>query len=221
MKSTKHRQDRVLRIASHVIGLLPLTQIGFAYFTNTLTVNPIQDLTLRTGKAALIMLMLSLAATPIQIVFKFNPVLKTRRTMGLYAFFYAAIHFLIFLVLDYGLNLTYILEAVFEKRYALVGFAAFLILLPLAITSTKGWKRRLKKNWIKLHRWIYLAGFLVIVHYVWLVKSDIREPLAWGVMLTLFLVLRSPAVRAVFRNNPSRRGRPSETAIPDAQHENS
>ena len=95
MKATKLRQDRILRVASHAIGLTPVTQMAWAYFNNTLTINPIQDLTLRTGKAALIMLMLSLAATPIKIVLRFTPVLKTRRTMGLYAFFYASIHFLI------------------------------------------------------------------------------------------------------------------------------
>ncbi len=190
----------MLRLLSHLIGLTPLALILWAFLTNSLTVNPIQDLTLRTGKAALIMLMITLAITPVQIVFKFNAALKARRTMGLYAFFYALGHFLIFVVVDYGLNWGLIQEAIFEKRYALVGFAAFLILLPLAITSTRGWQRRLRKNWKRLHSGIYLAAILVIVHYVWLVKSDIRQPLAWGVLLILLLLIRHPSVREVFRN---------------------
>jgi sulfoxide reductase heme-binding subunit YedZ len=165
------------------------------WFNNNLTVNPIQALQLRTGKYALVLLILSLACTPLNTVFGFRQALKVRRPLGLYAFFYASLHFLIFIGLDYQFNWDLILEATFEKRYALVGFAAGLILLSLAITSTKGWKKRLGKTWSRLHKFVYLAGLLVIVHYVWLVKSDIRIPLLYGALVVILLILRIPVVR--------------------------
>jgi len=185
-----------LRIAVHAGSLfIPLAILASDYVQGRLTVNPIQAVTLRTGKFALILLVLSLACTPINTVFGFKPALKVRRALGLYAFLYAALHFLIFVGLDYGFDLALLKEAIFEKRYALVGFAAGLILLSLAITSTKGWMKRLGQQWRKLHQWVYLAGLLVIVHYVWLVKADKREPLAYGAMVGLLLVLRIPHVR--------------------------
>ena len=141
------------------------------------------------------MLILSLACTPINTLFGFRQVLKVRRPLGLYAFFYASLHFLIFVGLDYTFNLTLIEEAIFEKRFAVVGFTAFLILLPLAITSTRGWMKRLGKNWTRLHKFIYLAGILVIVHYVWLVKSDIRIPLLYGAIVAVLLIARIRVIR--------------------------
>jgi methionine sulfoxide reductase heme-binding subunit len=128
-------------------------------------------------------------------VFGFRPALKVRRALGLYAFLYAAIHFGIFIGLDYGFDLRLVGLELAEKRYILVGAAALLILLPLAITSTKGWQRRLGKAWKTLHRWVYLAGVLVIFHYIWVQKSDIREPVVWGAILGVLLLLRVPAIR--------------------------
>jgi sulfoxide reductase heme-binding subunit YedZ len=128
-------------------------------------------------------------------ILDYNPILKTRRPLGLYAFFYAGLHFLIFIWLDYGLNWDFIKDGFLEKPFALVGFAAFTILLVLALTSTNGWKRRLGKTWKKVHKWVYAAGLLVIVHYVWVVKSDYREPLIWGALMGLLLLLRIPAIK--------------------------
>jgi sulfoxide reductase heme-binding subunit YedZ len=192
-----------LRILTHVGALTPLAWLVWDYWFNNLTVNPIQDITFRTGKPALILLVLSLACTPVNMLFGFKQVLPLRKPLGLYAFMYVCLHFLTFVGLDYGFDWSLLYEAIFEKRYALVGFAAFLILLPLAITSTQGWMRRLGKNWKRLHRWVYLVGILAVVHYVWLVKSDIREPLLYGAAVVLLLCLRLPAVRkpiANFRN---------------------
>jgi sulfoxide reductase heme-binding subunit YedZ len=184
-----------LRITVHVGVLIPLAVLIWGYFNNQLTVNPIQAITLRTGKTALILLVLSLACTPANTLLGFRPALKVRRALGLYAFLYAALHFIVFVGLDYGFDPVLLKEAIFEKRYALVGFAAFLILLPLAITSTKGWMKRLGRIWKTLHRWVYLAALLVIVHFVWLVKADIREPLIYGAIVLLLLVMRIPPVR--------------------------
>jgi sulfoxide reductase heme-binding subunit YedZ len=178
----------------HIGALVPLLYLLWDYVTHRLSVNPIQDITLRTGKDALVLLVLSLACTPAQML-GFREVVKVRRALGLYAFLYVSLHLLAFVWLDYGLDLGLIYEAIFEKRYALVGFMAFLILLPLAVTSTKGWQKRLGKNWKRLHRCVYVAGGLAIVHYIWLVKSDIRQPLAYGAVVALLLLVRIPAVR--------------------------
>lgn len=197
--------DRLPRLSSfqilvHLASLAPLVVMIFDYFRDNLTVNPIQELTFRTGKTALVLLILSLACTPLNTVFKFRGALKVRRALGLYTFFYASLHFLTFVGLDYGFDLSLIREAIFEKRYALVGFSAYLILLPMALTSTKAWMRRLGKDWKRLHKFVYLAAALVIVHYLWLVKSDIRDPLAYGLAVALLLVARIPAVRRSLSN---------------------
>jgi sulfoxide reductase heme-binding subunit YedZ len=183
------------QIAVHIGSLIPLALLLWDYFADNLTVNPIQDITFRTGKAALVLLVLSLACTPLNAVFGFKAALKVRRALGLYAFLYVCLHFLTFIGLDYGFDLGLIYEAIFEKRYALVGFAAFLILLPLAITSMQWWMKRLGKNWKRLHRLVYVAGLLAVVHYVWLVKSDIREPLTYGAVVVLLLIARIPAFK--------------------------
>ena len=183
------------QILVHVGSLVPLALLIWDAITDNLTVNPIQDITFRTGKAALVLLVLSLACTPLNTVFGFREALKVRRALGLYAFLYVSLHFLIFIGLDYTFDLSLIREAIVEKRYALMGFAAFLTLLPLALTSTKGWQKRLGKTWRALHRWVYLAGILAVIHFVWLVKSDIREPLAYGAVVLLLLILRIPIIR--------------------------
>ncbi|MBK9712278.1 MAG: sulfoxide reductase heme-binding subunit YedZ [Kouleothrix sp.] len=184
-----------LRVATHIGALVPFVVLIWDFLNNQLTANPIQEATFRTGKTALILLALSLACTPLNTVFGLKQVLPLRRPLGLYAFFYVCVHLLIFAVVDYGLDLELIQQAIVEKRYVLVGFTAFLLLLPLAVTSTKGWMRRLGKRWKKLHRLVYLAAPLAVVHFVWLVKADIREPLTYGAAVAALLLLRTPRVR--------------------------
>lgn len=189
-----------LRVLVHIGALVPLAVIIWYAFTGHLTANPIQDVTFRTGKTALILLLLSLLCTPLNILFGLKAVLPLRRPLGLYAFFYVCLHLFIFAVLDYGLDLQLIQQVIVEKRYVLVGFAAFLLLLPLALTSTKGWMRRLGKRWKPLHRLVYLAALLVIIHFIWLVKADIREPLLYGAILLVLLALRLAPVRRALTN---------------------
>ena len=184
-----------LPILIHVGALLPLARLIWNFFHDQLTANPIQYITFQTGKSALVLLVLALACTPLNTIFELKRVVGLRKTLGLYAFLYATLHFLTFVGLDYQFDPELLKEAIFKKRYALVGFAAFLSLLPLAITSTKGWMRRLGKNWKRLHRLIYLAALLAVIHFVWLVKSDIREPLAYGAVVLLLLALRLKAIR--------------------------
>ena len=184
------------QIFVHIVALLPLVILIIDALRGNLTYNPIQAATLRTGKTAMILLVASLACTPVNTVFGFTPAIKVRRALGLYAFLYALVHFSIYVGVDYGFDLQLILLELSEKRYVLVGFAAFLILLPLAITSTKGWQRRMKKNWKKLHRWIYAAGILVMFHFIWVQKSDISQPLIWAGIMAVLLILRIPRVRS-------------------------
>ncbi len=196
-----------------VAGLIPLAWLVFDALAGNLTANPIQAVEQRTGRYALYLLIASLACTPLNTVTGWKPVLRWRRPLGLYAFLYALIHFLTFLGLDYGFNLGLIWADVAGKRYIFVGAAAFIILLLLALTSTKGWQRRLKKAWIRLHRWVYVAGGLVIVHYVWSVKADIRPPLAWGAVIVLLLMLRLPPVKRWFVGRRARRKMPQSQTL--------
>ena len=188
-----------LQILVHVAALLPLAWLVWDYWQGLFIVDPVQEITTRTGRAALILLILSLACTPIHTIFGFKQVLRLRRPLGLYAFMYAGLHFLTFVGLDYGFDLDLIALDVLDQRYVLVGFASGLFLLLLAMTSTRGWQKRLGKNWKRLHRLAYLAGILAIVHFMWLVK-DIREPLRYGAVVTLLLIVRIPIVRRAVGN---------------------
>jgi methionine sulfoxide reductase heme-binding subunit len=181
-----------------IAGLIPLAWLVFSALAHNLTVNPIQAVEQRTGRYALYLLIASLACTPLVTISGWSVPLRWRRALGLYAFMYALIHFLTFLGLDYGFDLGLIWADVAGKRYIIVGAMAFIILLLLALTSTKGWKRRLKKTWIRLHRWVYVVGGLVIVHYTWSVKADTRPPLAWGAVIALLLLLRLPSIKRWF-----------------------
>src|SRR5262245_48372222 len=187
-----------LQIIAHLGAMAPLAVMIWDGAHHHLTVNPIQELTFRTGKTALVLLVLSLCCTPLNSIFGFHAAIKVRRPLGVYAFLYVVGHLSIFL-LDYNFDPSMLYDAIFEKRYALVGFSAFLILLPLALTSTKGWQKRLGKNWTRLHKWVYLAAVLVIIHFIWLVKADYREPLEFGAGVAALLIVRIPAVKHVMR----------------------
>lgn len=184
-----------LRVLVHIGALVPFALLIWDFAHNQLTVNPIQEITARTGKTALVLLVLSLTCTPLNTLLGLKQLLPLRRPLGLYAFAYVCLHLLTFLVLDYGLDPTLIGEAISEKRYVLVGFTAFVLLVPLAITSTKGWMGRLGKRWKLLHRLVYVAVALAVLHFVWLVKADIREPLLYGAAVATLLALRIPLIR--------------------------
>lgn len=206
----RERWPQIIRVVVHVGAWFPIIHMLFDGLTDNLTVNPIQEITHRTGWDALVLLTLSLVCTPAAGLLGWKWVLPLRRTLGLYAFMYAAIHLLIFAVLDFQLDITLIGLEITEKRYIIVGFAAFLLLLPLAITSTRGWMRRLGKNWKRLHRLVYIAAPLAVFHFAWLVKTDIRIPALFGVIVALLLALRLPFIRRSLatRRVRSRAGQP-------------
>ena len=156
----KRTQIRLLKIITHVAALIPLLIMIWDYFDGGLGPDIIRELTLRTGKSALTLLVLSLAVTPLILLINWKQLQPLRKLLGLYAFLYVAIHLLIFLWLDYLFDPDLIREAIFQKRYALVGFLAFLILLPLALTSTSWAQRKLGKRWRALHvGFIWLASW--------------------------------------------------------------
>jgi sulfoxide reductase heme-binding subunit YedZ len=156
-------------------------------------------MTTRTGRLALAFLLLSLACTPVNILLGYKKVLRLRRPLGLYAFVFAALHFLIFAGLDYGFDLDLLGLAILDQRFVLAGTAAFVILLPLALTSSKGWQRRLRKNWKRLHKLVYLSAALVIVHFMWLSK-DPQQPRRYGIILALLLAMRIPFIKNALLN---------------------
>jgi methionine sulfoxide reductase heme-binding subunit len=191
-----------LQVAMHVYAWSALVHILFDFITGNISPNPIQELQQRTGRHAITLLVLSLACTPLNTIFKWPELIKRRRALGLYAFMYASIHVLIFVDLDYGLAWSLIIQTIFEKPYIIVGVISFLLLIPLAFTSFDVWKMRLKKNWKRLHQMIYLIAPLVVLHYAWSKKGDffslqgeIIRPLIYGVIVLLLLAFRIPQVR--------------------------
>lgn len=221
--SAKYVRQNWPRIAAHLAAWGLITWLTWAFFSGNLTVNPIQAVVQRTGKFALIFLVLSLACTPLNTLSGYSPVLKARRTLGLYAFFFATIHYLSVIGLDYGFNLALVLAEIGEKPYIWLGFSALLILTALAATSFRWWMKRLGKNWKRLHRFVYLAAGLVVVHYAWSVKGDllslqgdILQPLAFGIVVILLLLVRLPALRRRANNLHYRLARRLERTAPHA-----
>lgn len=191
----KKTLQRILKLAVHIGALIPLALMIWDYTQGNLGAEPIREITLRTGKTAIVLLMLTLAVTPAHIWFGWKQIIPLRRLLGIYTFFYAALHLIIFLWLDYLLDPQLIIEALFSKWYALIGLAAFLIMLPLAVTSTRAAMRRLGKKWKSLHKWVYLAGVLAVLHYLLLVKNAYTEPLIFAAVLTLLLLTRVKPIK--------------------------
>lgn len=189
------RRNR-LWLAANVAALWPLLWLAWDWWFDNLSIDPLDDFTNRTGTAALLLLLASLAVTPVNTITGWRQVLTLRKTLGLYAFFYATLHLLVFVGLDYGFSLRFILlDGLPTKPYIVVGLAALLILLPLALTSTRGWMKRLGRNWKRLHRLVYAAGILAVVHYLWVAKVAFGKPVIYAGVLALLLVLRMPIVR--------------------------
>lgn len=196
------RKGLWLRWIVHFLGIWPLVSIGWAAWTGGLSVNPIQDVEQRLGRAALYFLIASLAITPLTTLTGWRFLPLRRRALGLYAFLYASLHFAVFVALDYGFDLAEILRLTAEKPFILVGFSAGLLLVPLAVTSFDYFIHRMGKRWKQLHRLVYVIAPLVILHYAWAKKGtlfalrgDIFQPLLWGLLFILLMVLRLPAIR--------------------------
>jgi len=170
--------------------LIPFVLILWDGFNNSLGAEPIQTLHFRTGDWALRFLLITLAMSPLQRLIKTPLPIRLRRMFGLYAFFYASFHLLVWLVLDQSLSIDNMLQDVPESPYIILGLFAYIMLIPLAITSTAGMMRRLGKLWVPLHGTIYLIATMGIVHFFWLTKLDYTEPLIYTALLLIFLMFR-------------------------------
>ncbi len=172
------------------MGLLPAAGLAWAALTDGLGANPIETLTHVTGEWALRLLLASLAITPLRRTFGWAALAPCRRTLGLLAFAYAAVHLSVYVGLDHFFAGLSIVEDVLERPYVTAGATAFLCLLPLAVTSTRGWQRRLGARWVRLHRLVYVAAGAAVVHHLWLVKADLRAPLLEAAVLAVLLGAR-------------------------------
>jgi sulfoxide reductase heme-binding subunit YedZ len=182
----------------HICSIIPFLVLAWDAFTNNLTVNPIQEITQRTGRTAIIWLVLSLACTPLNIIFGLRSFNQVRRPLGLYAAFYATLHFITFLILDYGLNLYLIWQTIIEKPYILLGVTGFLILALLTFTSTKKSMQTLGKKWSQLHRLVYLAAIILLLHFFMALKFINALAIAIAIVLAILLLIRIPIIRKFF-----------------------
>lgn len=185
-----------LKVLVWGVFLTPLVWLAYQVrFGDGLGANPIEAMTHVTGRWALGALLATLAVTPIRRLTGFNPLIKLRRLLGLWAFAYVSVHFGVYLFDQvYGWPLgtawEFVLEDIAERTYITAGFTAFVLLIPLAVTSTRGWIRRLGKRWQKLHRLVYVAGVLGVVHFYWKVKADTFWPLVAAALLAVFFGVR-------------------------------
>ncbi|MCZ6577003.1 MAG: sulfite oxidase heme-binding subunit YedZ [Acidiferrobacterales bacterium] len=190
-----------------VASLVPFALLVWDGVANNLGANPVEAIRLYTGDWTLRFLLITLAVTPLRRITGWNAMLRLRRMLGLFAFFYACLHFVSYIWLDQFFALDAIIEDVLDRPYITVGVASFLLLIPLAVTSTNGMVRRLgAKRWQRLHRLVYVIGIGGVIHFLWLVKSDISQPVIYGAVLALLLGYRVIwALRASARGKAARR----------------
>ena len=186
---------RLVKPAVFVASLVPAAWLVQGMITGDLGVNPAETLQLQTGRWALRFLLITLAITPIRRLFHWNVVIQYRRMLGLFAFFYATLHFASYIVLDQYFAFDAMMADVIKRPFITVGFAAFVLMIPLAVTSTKGWIRRLGRRWQVLHRLVYVSAICAVVHFIWKVKLVIGDPVLYAGILAVLLGYR--AVRMV------------------------
>src|SRR3954471_10708745 len=185
---SRSRLISIIKVAVFVSALLPLTWLVWKALNNDLGANPVEFVTHATGDWALILLLSSLAITPLRKIVKLPDLIRFRRMLGLYAFFYACLHLLTFAGLDHHFNWAEIVPDVYKRPFVTAGFTAWLLLVPLALTSTTWSIRKLGgKNWQRLHWLVYFSAIAAVVHYWWLVKKDITDPLIYGTILAVLL----------------------------------
>jgi len=176
------------------VFLLCLTPAGFLVwraFTDRLGANPLEELTHRTGDWTIYFLLITLSITPLRKLLKQPNLIRFRRMLGLFAFFYVCLHFLTYIVFDHFFDVSAMLKDVAQRPFITAGFTGFVLLIPLAITSTTGWIRRLGgKRWQMLHRLIYVTASAGVIHYYWLVKSDVTMPVRLGAILVFLFICR-------------------------------
>ena len=194
-----------------MLALLPLARLFWLGFNDDLTANPIEFIERSTGTWALICLMVALAMTPVRLISGISWPIQLRRMAGLFMFFYACLHFATYLWLDHWFDWNEISKHIIEHPYVLVGFSAFVLSIPLALTSNNAMMRLLGARWKRLHYSAYLIAILGVLHFWWLVKKDIREPLFYAIVLATLLGIR---IYYRYRKNNSLRNRQQNAASP-------
>jgi sulfoxide reductase heme-binding subunit YedZ len=199
------RFQRLLKPSVFVASLVPLVKVGIDAALGDLSANPIAEVMNRFGFWTLTLLLLSLAATPAKTFFGWTALLRVRKMLGLFAFFYATLHFLTYLALDQAFDFRDIGADIVKRKFITVGFAAFMTLVPLALTSTDRAVKRLGfRRWKRLHRLVYVAAVLGVVHFVWRVKADYLEPALFAVTLAALLLSRLAPTRAPSKGSSQR-----------------
>jgi methionine sulfoxide reductase heme-binding subunit len=193
-------RNKILKPIVFLAALIPLGLLAYGALRGDLGANPIETITHQTGLWTLILLLATLSITPLRRFTGINWLIQYRRMLGLFAFFYGCLHLTTYLWLDQSFDLHAIVKDVYKRPFITAGFTGFMLMVPLALTSTKGWIRRLGKRWQILHRLIYFSAAAGVTHFIWLVKKDIREPLIYGAILAVLL-----GVRVVFWMQKSRR----------------
>jgi sulfoxide reductase heme-binding subunit YedZ len=182
---------RLTKLALFLAALIPLGRLAWKALHGGLGANPIEVITHSTGDWTLILVLTTLSITPLRQLTRQYWLIGVRRMIGLFAFFYGTLHFLTYIWLDKFFAVHEMLKDIAKRPFITVGFSAFVLMIPLALTSTAGSIRRLGgRNWQRLHRLIYLTGILGVVHYLWLVKADKRKPLEYGAVLGVLLLYR-------------------------------
>ena len=190
------RSSLIPKIIVHLAALTPLAILSWQTWTvangsNALGADPVAEIEHRLGIWALRLLMITLAITPLRQLTGWTVLTRFRRMLGLYAFAYASLHFAAYLGLDLRGYWTQVFDDIAKRPYITVGFLAWLLLVPLAVTSTRGWIRRLGRNWARLHKAVYLIAVLAVLHFWWVVKSDLREPALYAGIAALLLGWRA------------------------------
>jgi len=180
----------VIKLLVFTLGLLPFLELLFDGINDQLGANPIETLHFGFGDWALRFLCIGLALTPIKIIAGQSWPVLFRRMMGLFAFFYASLHLLVYVVLDLSLSWAALIDEVPKSPYILAGLVTYLLLLPLALTSTQSMQKRFGRYWLVLHRLVYVAAITALVHYFWLVKKDYTQPLIYAAVMTMLLAVR-------------------------------
>jgi methionine sulfoxide reductase heme-binding subunit len=181
----------VLKPAVFLVCLVPALWLAWDIYAGNLSANPLEDLRNRTGIWTLRFLMITLTVTPLRRISDWHSLIRFRRMLGLFAFFYALIHFITYIWLDQFFDFDAILDDITKRPFIISGLVSFVLMLPLAVTSTKKWIGRLGgKRWQMLHRLIYISGIAGVMHYYWRVKLDVRFPLAYGALLLVLLAFR-------------------------------
>lgn len=180
-----------LRAVIFAAAVVPAAALVYGFVTDDLTANPIDYITDTTGTTALVLLLISLSITPLRRLTGFNQMIRLRRMLGLFAFFYACLHLSTWLILDWFFDFASMAADLVERPFITIGMTTFLLLLPLALTSTAGMIRRLGKRWQQLHRLVYVAAVTAVIHFWWVVKADFREPRFFALALTVLLGFRA------------------------------